>query len=76
MDLPFVNFEDGDVSPARYKAESWMLMKQGYDQYIRRGQAFQMRNLADPSRPIVIMSMRYLEEVKTCPRTNSAFPSI
>ncbi|KAK4215162.1 Ent-kaurene oxidase [Rhypophila decipiens] len=73
VNVPHIAFE-GDNSAVRYIAEGGNLLVQGYEKYNRNGQAFAIRNSSDPKRPIIILPMRYLEEVKNAPQSQLSFP--
>ncbi|KAM7189906.1 Ent-kaurene oxidase [Rhypophila sp. PSN 637] len=73
VNVPHIAFE-GDNSAVRYIAEGGNLLAQGYEKYNRKGQAFAIRNSSDPKRPIIILPIRYLEEVKNAPQSQLSFP--
>ncbi|KAI0009475.1 cytochrome P450 [Xylariaceae sp. FL0662B] len=73
LDVPYLKFE-GDNSQARYIKESRTLMDKGYDEYLKKGLPFSMRNPVDPKRPILMLPMKYLEEVRSAPETKWSFP--
>ncbi|KAI1127403.1 cytochrome P450 [Nemania abortiva] len=73
LDIPALQFE-GDNSPSRYVSEMQSLMDRGYNQYLKQGLPFSIRNPTDPKRPFVILPMKYLEEVRTAPESLLSFP--
>ncbi|KAM7212881.1 Ent-kaurene oxidase [Rhypophila decipiens] len=73
VDVPHIAFE-GDNSAVRYIGEGAKLLAQGYEKYNRNGEAFAIRNASDPKHPIIILPMRYLEEVKNAPQSQLSFP--
>ncbi|CAG8981108.1 hypothetical protein HYALB_00012629 [Hymenoscyphus albidus] len=75
LKIPHVQFRS-DNSMARYRAETKTLMGEGYEKYTRNGQAFSIRNAYNPKRPIAILPMKYLEEVKNAPQTGLSYPLV
>ncbi|KAI0867315.1 cytochrome P450 [Hypoxylon argillaceum] len=73
LGIPSLQFE-GDNSPFRYASEMQSLMDKGYNQYLRQGLPFSIRNPTDPKRRFVILPMKYLEEVRTAPESLLSFP--
>ncbi|KAH9883542.1 cytochrome P450 [Xylariomycetidae sp. FL2044] len=71
--LPRVRLE-GDSSMSKYMTSYQSLMKQGYLQYSKNGQPFVIRNPSDESRPLVILPLKYLAEVKNAPQSKMSFP--
>ncbi|KAJ8128347.1 hypothetical protein O1611_g5287 [Lasiodiplodia mahajangana] len=65
---------DGVKSPARYVAETAQLIEQGYNEYCKRGLPFSIPNLWEPSSPLVVLPMKYLEEVKYAPQSKLSAP--
>ncbi|KXX79930.1 Ent-kaurene oxidase [Madurella mycetomatis] len=59
---------EGDNSANRYIAEAGSLLAQGYEK------PFTMRNASDPKRPVAILPLRYLEEVRNAPQSKLSFP--
>ncbi|KAK8060829.1 Cytochrome p450 [Apiospora saccharicola] len=72
--VPRVEFDDGDNSRVRYARESEKLIAKGYHDYLRKGQAFSMRNVVDDRRPLVFLPRKYLDEVKNAPENELSFP--
>ncbi|KAK8128953.1 Cytochrome P450 monooxygenase [Apiospora sp. TS-2023a] len=72
--VPLVEFDDGDNSRVRYARESEKLIAKGYRDYLRKGQAFSMRNVVDDRRPLVFLPRKYLDEVKNAPENELSFP--
>ncbi|KAI0120158.1 cytochrome P450 [Nemania sp. FL0031] len=54
---------DGVKSPARYVTETGRLIEQGYNDYCKRGFPFSIPNLWEPTSPLVVLPMKYLDEV-------------
>jgi len=48
--------------------------KPGKRQYTRNGKPFCIRNASDPKRPVAILPLRYLEEVKNAPQSQLSLP--
>ncbi|KAK7926620.1 cytochrome P450 [Apiospora marii] len=69
-----VEFDDGDNSRLRYARESEKLIAKGYRDYLRKGQAFSMRNVVDDRRPLVVLPRKYLDEVKNASQDELSFP--
>ncbi|KAI1076751.1 cytochrome P450 [Whalleya microplaca] len=73
LNVPYVKFE-GNNSQARYTKEYRTLVDKGYYEYLRKGLPFSIRNPVDPKRPIVLLPMKYLEEVRSAPESKWSFP--
>ncbi|KAI1333958.1 cytochrome P450 [Xylariaceae sp. FL0016] len=73
LDMPYLSFSDGDNSAQRYAQQSVRLLKQGYEQYSKKGQPFSMFNHTDKSRPIAVLPTRYLVEVRGANATELSF---
>jgi len=71
--VPHLAFE-GDNSPARFTAEGASLLEQGYRKFTKNGLPFSIYNASDPPRPIAVLPMKYLEEVKHAPQSKLSFP--
>lgn len=71
--IPYLKF-DGDDSEARYTAESRTIISRGYQEYLKRGQPFCMRNPIDSKRPLVILPFKYLDEVRSAPQNKLSLP--
>ncbi|KXX72861.1 Ent-kaurene oxidase [Madurella mycetomatis] len=52
----------------------FLLTRQNQNQYTKNGQPFAIRNASDPKRPVAILPLRYLEEVKNAPQSKLSFP--
>jgi hypothetical protein len=50
------------------------LTSHNQNQYTKNGQPFAIRNASDPRRPVAILPLRYLEEVKNAPQSKLSFP--
>ncbi|KAI1759967.1 cytochrome P450 [Hypoxylon sp. FL1150] len=72
LNLPYVKF-DGDNSASRYRAESESLLRKGYAQYSSKGLPFSMRDPNDAERPMVVLPVKYLEEIKWIPENRISF---
>ncbi|KAI1120675.1 cytochrome P450 [Nemania abortiva] len=58
----------GDKSPGRYVAETGNLITKGYAKYSKKGLPFSIPNLSDFSSPLVILPLKYLDEVAHAPQ--------
>ncbi|KAH7320718.1 cytochrome P450 [Stachybotrys elegans] len=65
--MPLVEF-DGDNAPHRYKSEVWKLLQRGYNEHLKRGEPFCIRNIVNADRKIVLLPLRYLAEVRAAPQ--------
>lgn len=36
LDMPYLEFDDGDNSPDRYKADAWKILRKGYNTVSRQ----------------------------------------
>ncbi|RYO97387.1 hypothetical protein DL765_011231 [Monosporascus sp. GIB2] len=63
-DIPYVKFEDGDDSYQRYFEETRTVATLGYNKYIKKGKPFSMYNAANTDLPLLLLPMKYLDEVK------------
>lgn len=52
----------------------FLLTRHNHNQHTRNGQPFALRNASDPRRPVAILPLRYLEEVKNAPQSKLSFP--
>ncbi|RDL40499.1 uncharacterized protein BP5553_00478 [Venustampulla echinocandica] len=71
--IPLVKFDENDTLE-RYISSTRELMHKGYLQYSKKGQAFKIRNPVDERCPQVIISKKYLDEVKNAPEDKFSFP--
>ncbi|KAM7200665.1 cytochrome P450 monooxygenase [Naviculisporaceae sp. PSN 640] len=74
LDMPYLQFEDGDDSEGRYKTQSQSIISRGYKEYLKHDKPFCMRNPLEKSRPIVILPFKYLEEVRRAPENRLSLP--
>ncbi|KAI1170862.1 cytochrome P450 [Nemania sp. FL0916] len=70
--IPELRFEKHDTEE-RYVSESRNLLLKGYDQYLRNGIPFQMRNPVPELGPQVFLPLKYLDEIKTAPTSLFSF---
>lgn len=61
--VPYVDLEGDNKSPTRYVAETGALIAKGYNQYAKKNLPFSIPNLADFTSPIVVLPLKYLDEV-------------
>ncbi|KAI0408374.1 cytochrome P450 [Xylaria palmicola] len=73
--IPLVEF-DGDNSRDRYTREAGSLLGKGYDEHIRNGQPFCIRDFLNPSRPRVFLPSKYVEELRNAPQEKLSLPGI
>ncbi|KAI0160718.1 cytochrome P450 [Xylariaceae sp. FL1272] len=66
--VPHVDI-DGAKSAARYVAETGRLIERGYNDYCEKGLPFSIPNLLEPSSPLVVLPMKYLNEVAYAPQS-------
>ncbi|KAM7219559.1 cytochrome P450 monooxygenase [Rhypophila decipiens] len=74
LDLPYLQFEDGDNSEDRYKTQSRSILSRGYKEYLKHDKPFCIRNPVDKNRPIVVLPFKYLDEVKRAPDNGLSLP--
>lgn len=72
LDMPHLDLE-GDKSRQRYAAESVTLMAQGHQKHLKHGRPFSLRNIVDDNQPLVVLPLKYLEEVKAAPQDKLSF---
>ncbi|KAI1800655.1 cytochrome P450 [Daldinia bambusicola] len=70
--IPEVRYQENDTYE-RYLQDSRTLLLQGYDQYLKHGKPFQMRNPIGEYGPQVMLPMTYLDEVKSAPMSLFSF---
>ncbi|KAH6649111.1 cytochrome P450 [Truncatella angustata] len=75
LNIPYLSFPDGDNSPQRYTLDTGNLLAQGYEQYSKKGLPFSMFNYTDAARPIVVLPVKYLEEVRRASSSKLSFLS-
>ncbi|KAI0024027.1 cytochrome P450 [Xylariomycetidae sp. FL0641] len=73
LDIPHLKFEK-DNSTSRYISGYEALMSDGYHKYTKKGKPFSIRNPSDERRPLVILPIKYLNEVGNAPQTKLSFP--
>jgi hypothetical protein len=73
LDMPHVDFSDGERTMQRYAQENGSLLLQGYSQYSKKGLPFSVFNYTDPSRPFVVLPTKYLEEVRNASSSKLSF---
>ncbi|KAI1171802.1 cytochrome P450 [Nemania sp. FL0916] len=72
LKLPYVQF-DGDNSADRYVIETEAILSKGYTDYTSKGLPFSMRNPNDVSTPMVILPVKYLDELRWLPERRMSF---
>ncbi|KAI0124122.1 cytochrome P450 [Xylariales sp. AK1849] len=73
--MPYLSFMDGDNSPQRYVHDTGSLLAQGYERYSKKGLSFSMFNSTDASRPIAVLPVKYLGEVRSASASKLSFTS-
>lgn len=61
--IPMVEF-DGDNSKDRYTSDAGSLLRKGYDQHIKHGQPFLIRDFLNPGHPRIFLPAKYISELK------------
>ncbi|KAK4212042.1 cytochrome P450 monooxygenase [Rhypophila decipiens] len=74
LDLPYLQFDDGDNSEDKYKTQSRSILSRGYKEYLKHDKPFCIRNPVDKDRPIVVLPFKYLDEVKRAPDNRLSLP--
>ena len=67
-----LRFEENDTF-SRYLHDTRTLLFQGYEKYLKNGIPFQMRNPIGELGPMVMLPMKYLDEVKNAPTSLFSF---
>jgi len=75
LDMPYLNFKDGDNSMQRYFHNSETILEQGYDQYLKKGLPFSMFNCMDAPTPMAVLPVKYLGEVRNASNSKLSFAS-
>lgn len=70
--IPELRF-DKDDTPERYRNETRLIVRKGYEKYLQHGVAFQMRNPVGELGNQVLLPVKYLDEVKRAPRSLYSF---
>ncbi|RDL36340.1 uncharacterized protein BP5553_05692 [Venustampulla echinocandica] len=75
LDMPYLDFEDGDNSMQRYLHDAGSILERGYEQYLKEGLPFAMFNYMDASTPMAVIPLKYLEEVRSASTCKLSFNS-
>ncbi|KAI1114346.1 cytochrome P450 [Nemania sp. NC0429] len=67
---------DGDNSRDRYTREAGSLLGKGYDEHIRNGRPFCIRDFLNPSRPRVFLPAKYIGELRNATQEKLSLPGI
>jgi ent-kaurene oxidase len=76
LDMPYLNFKNGDNSMQRYFHDSETILEQGYEQYLKKGLPFSMFNCMDASTPMAVLPIKYLGEVRNASTSKLSFASL
>ncbi len=76
LDMPYLNFKNGDNSMQRYFHNSETILKQSYKQYLKNGLPFSMFNCMDVSTPMAVLPVKYLGEVRNASTFKLSFASL
>jgi hypothetical protein len=76
LDMPCLNFKNGDNSMQRYFHNSETILEQGYKQYLKNGLPFSMFNCMDVSTPMAVLPVKYLGEVRNASTSKLSFASL
>ncbi|KAK4222297.1 cytochrome P450 [Podospora fimiseda] len=73
--IPYLEFPpQEDNSFSRYLHDTRSLMRRGYNEYTKKGLPFAMFNHVDFNSPLVILPLKYLEEVRSASTGRLSFP--
>ncbi|KAH8660624.1 cytochrome P450 [Xylariales sp. PMI_506] len=75
LDMPYVDFDNGKSSIQQYTHDTGVLLKQGYQMYLKKGLPFSMYNFMEASRPMVMLPVEYLGEVRNASASQLSFLS-
>ncbi|KAK6064319.1 cytochrome P450 [Seiridium cupressi] len=73
VNLPYVEFDDGNNSPERYRSDYEAILRKGYEQYTSKGLPYSMKDPNDPDRPLAMLPLKYVDEVKWIPEERISF---
>ena len=76
LDMPHLNFKNGDNSMQRYFNNSETILEQGYEQYLKKGLPFSMFNCMDASTPMAVLPVKYLGEVRNASTSKLSLASL
>lgn len=76
LDMPYLDFRNGDNSLQHYFHDSKSILERGYDQYLKKGLPFSMLNCMDASKPMAVLPVKYLEEVRNASSTKLDFATL
>ena len=76
LDMPYLDFKNGDNSLQHYFEDSKIILERGYQQYLKKGLPFSMFNCMDMSKPMAVLPVKYLEEVRNANSTKLDFATL
>ena len=75
LDMPYLDFGDGDNSIQRYLHGTGSILERGYEQYLKKGLPFAMFNFMEASKPMAMLPVKYLGEVRSASASKLSFTS-
>ena len=76
LHMPYLDFKNGDNSMQHYFDDSKSILERGYQQYLKKGLPFSMFNCMDVSKPMAVLPIKYLEEVRNASSTKLDFATL
>ena len=76
LDMPYLQFPDGDNSMQHYFEDSKSILERGYQQYLKKCRPFSMFNCMDAPTPMAVLPMKYLEEVRNAKSSKLDFATL
>jgi len=76
LDMPYIEFQNGDNSMQHYYNDSKTILEQGYHQYLKNCLPFSMFNCMDVPNPMAVLPIKYLEEVRNASSTKLDFATL
>jgi hypothetical protein len=73
LDMPHLDFGDGNNSTQRYVHGTGSILEQGYKIYLKKGSPFAMYNFMEASRPMAMLPVKYLAEVRSASTSKLSF---
>lgn len=76
LNMPYLDFKNGDNSMQHYFDDSKSILERGYEQYLKKGLPFSMFNCMDVSKPMAVLPIKYLEELRNASSTKLDFATL
>ncbi|KAI0141717.1 cytochrome P450 [Xylariaceae sp. FL1272] len=73
--IPLVEFDDGNTRE-RYTADAGSLLVKGYNNHIKHGRPFCIRDFLNRGRPRVFLPLKYMSEYKNAPQDELSQPAV